>query len=315
MTDSSPAEATETTEAASATEAARAGEPVAVLGAGAMGSALAEALLAAGHPVTVWNRTPARTEPLVARGARAAPGVAAASVGAGIVVVCVTDPAAARSVLDEVPVDEGQVVVNLTTGSPEDAREAAALAERRGMTYLDGAIQAGAHLIGTPDALLMYAGREQVFRAHRETLLAFGEDTRYLGEDHGLPALFDLALLAFAYELWISYLHTLALIDTEGLTAGSFAGAARKIADDIVGHLDSIAAEVDDGVYSPDSFGRLQDHEAVADHLVAMRAARGVDAGQLRLVRDLIRGRIAEGRGEQGFSGIFEGIRVPRTGR
>ena len=41
------------------------------LGTGRMGAALAARLIDAGERVTVWNRTGAKTEPLVARGARA----------------------------------------------------------------------------------------------------------------------------------------------------------------------------------------------------------------------------------------------------
>lgn len=46
--------------------------PITVLGLGNMGTALAGALIDAGHPTTVWNRSPARAEPLGARGATAA---------------------------------------------------------------------------------------------------------------------------------------------------------------------------------------------------------------------------------------------------
>jgi 3-hydroxyisobutyrate dehydrogenase-like beta-hydroxyacid dehydrogenase len=45
---------------------------VTVIGLGAMGSALAAAVLAGGYPTTVWNRSPERTQPLVASGAVAA---------------------------------------------------------------------------------------------------------------------------------------------------------------------------------------------------------------------------------------------------
>lgn len=46
---------------------------IAFLGLGRMGTPMAGRLLAAGHPLVVWNRTPERTEPLVAKGAKAAP--------------------------------------------------------------------------------------------------------------------------------------------------------------------------------------------------------------------------------------------------
>jgi 3-hydroxyisobutyrate dehydrogenase-like beta-hydroxyacid dehydrogenase len=46
--------------------------PVTVIGLGPMGRAMAGALMRAGHPVTVWNRTPRRADELVAEGARLA---------------------------------------------------------------------------------------------------------------------------------------------------------------------------------------------------------------------------------------------------
>ncbi|NEC38336.1 NAD(P)-binding domain-containing protein, partial [Streptomyces rubrogriseus] len=52
--------------------------PLTVLGTGAMGTALARAWLAAGHPVTVWNRTAARTGTLAAEGAAVAASAAEA---------------------------------------------------------------------------------------------------------------------------------------------------------------------------------------------------------------------------------------------
>ena len=78
------------------------GRPVAVLGAGPMGAALARALLRSGFPTTVWNRTPGRVDALHGEGARAA-GDAGAAAGAGeVVLVCVRDQAAALDTLGRV---------------------------------------------------------------------------------------------------------------------------------------------------------------------------------------------------------------------
>ncbi|MFD4375859.1 NAD(P)-binding domain-containing protein, partial [Streptomyces sp. NPDC058527] len=52
--------------------------PVTVIGLGSMGSALAAAFLAAGHPTTVWNRTPERAAPRPGGGAPGAAPPAAA---------------------------------------------------------------------------------------------------------------------------------------------------------------------------------------------------------------------------------------------
>jgi 3-hydroxyisobutyrate dehydrogenase-like beta-hydroxyacid dehydrogenase len=73
---------------------------VAVLGLGAMGGRIAARLLAAGHDVTVWNRTPAKAEPLVAQGARLAGTLAEAALAADAVLVMVADPAALAEVTE-----------------------------------------------------------------------------------------------------------------------------------------------------------------------------------------------------------------------
>ncbi len=75
---------------------------VSVLGLGAMGHALAAALVAAGHTTTVWNRSAGRADGLVEQGAAVA-ATAGAAVRAGeLVVVCLLDHASVHEVLDPV---------------------------------------------------------------------------------------------------------------------------------------------------------------------------------------------------------------------
>ncbi|GFE18003.1 hypothetical protein Sgleb_60500 [Streptomyces glebosus] len=87
--------------------------PVTVLGLGAMGSALAGAFVRAGHPTTVWNRTPGKADPLVARGAVRADTVAEAVAASPLVIVWVVDYAAAREILEPAgPGLSGRVLVH-----------------------------------------------------------------------------------------------------------------------------------------------------------------------------------------------------------
>ena len=67
---------------------------VAVLGTGIMGAAMARNLLRAGHEVCVWNRDAAKTEPLVAEGARHAATPAEAVEAADVVLTMLYDAAA-----------------------------------------------------------------------------------------------------------------------------------------------------------------------------------------------------------------------------
>src|SRR5262245_26856623 len=73
---------------------------VSVIGLGAMGSALARALLRGGRRVTVWNRTCAKADPLVREGVGLAPSAAAAVAVSPVVVVCVDDYEATKKILD-----------------------------------------------------------------------------------------------------------------------------------------------------------------------------------------------------------------------
>src|ERR1044072_7809880 len=113
---------------------------------GAMGRALASSLVASDRSVTVWNRTP-RPLPGASASASAAEAVAASP----LVVVCVVDYAAMWSLLPDV---SGRTVVNLTTATPRQAREAAA---KLGPSYVDGGIMAVPRMIGGPGALVLYS--------------------------------------------------------------------------------------------------------------------------------------------------------------
>ena len=67
---------------------------VGIAGTGRMGTAIATRLLGQGHAVTVWNRTPAKTAPLVAAGAKAAESAAALASASEAIITILTDAAA-----------------------------------------------------------------------------------------------------------------------------------------------------------------------------------------------------------------------------
>jgi 3-hydroxyisobutyrate dehydrogenase len=71
---------------------------IGIAGLGAMGSAIAARLLEVGHPVTVWNRTPAKTKPLADAGATVVANPAAVAAASDTVITILTDGAA----IDEV---------------------------------------------------------------------------------------------------------------------------------------------------------------------------------------------------------------------
>ncbi len=194
-----------------------------LLGLGGMGTALARTWLAAGHRLTVWNRNPARAAALAAEGARVADSAAEAVAANTLVVVCLLDDASVGEALSDSSLT-GKDLVNLTTGTPAQARERAEWARERGARYLDGGIMAVPPMIGVPEAggYVFYSGSRELFERHRETL-GVPVGTTYVGEDAGFAALHDVALLSAMYGMFAGAAHAFALIRKEDIDPVAFA--------------------------------------------------------------------------------------------
>jgi 3-hydroxyisobutyrate dehydrogenase-like beta-hydroxyacid dehydrogenase len=72
---------------------------VAYLGLGIMGSGMAQNLLKAGYPVTVWNRSPEACKPLIEQGAKQADTPAQAVTNADVVLYCLSNDTAIEAVV------------------------------------------------------------------------------------------------------------------------------------------------------------------------------------------------------------------------
>lgn len=206
---------------------------IAILGLGAMGSTLARLLIGKGHAVHVWNRTASRTRPLETIGARAHAGPAGAAAAAAIVVICVHDYAATDQILATPGVAEaiaGKTLIQLTTGSPQDARDGLAWAEAHGARYLDGAIQVAPSQMGLPDTTILISGDEAALAETREVLAAFGGNAVHLGPSIAAAAAMDLATLSFVYGAVGGFLQGALFAEAEGLDLGRYGEIVRAMA-------------------------------------------------------------------------------------
>jgi 3-hydroxyisobutyrate dehydrogenase-like beta-hydroxyacid dehydrogenase len=200
-------------------DARRLRSPVTVIGTGTMGSALVRALLAGGHPVTAWNRTPARAAPLVSAGASIAEDPAAAVRASDLVLMCVSDQAAADALLSSGSLADllrDRTLVQLTTGTAADGRRNASWASSRGIGYVDAAILAYPREIGTGGAEIFYCGPGATAAGLGSVLAALGR-AHFVGEDAGRAAVVDAALITFFYGTLAGFLHCAALATAEGM--------------------------------------------------------------------------------------------------
>ncbi|MPY11227.1 NAD(P)-dependent oxidoreductase [Arthrobacter bussei] len=114
---------------------------IALLGIGRMGHELGVHLLQAGHDLAVWNRTPAAAERLRDAGAAHADSPEAAVQDADVVMTVLFGPDTVREVvLSGLEVPAEAVWFDVTTVSPEDAREFADYATAAGVRYVHGPV-------------------------------------------------------------------------------------------------------------------------------------------------------------------------------
>ncbi|MDI5975138.1 NAD(P)-dependent oxidoreductase [Amycolatopsis magusensis] len=284
--------------------------PVTVLGLGLMGRALAGAFLRDGHPTTVWNRTAAKADDLVAEGATLAGSLQDALTANPLIVVCVSDYEAFHGLLDpHGALLEGRVLVNLTSGTSEQARETAAWAAGLGATYLDGVILAVPQAIATPDAILLHSGPAEAFEQYEPVLRSLGPTT-HLGTDHGLSALHDIAVLGLMWSVLNGFLQGAALLGSAGVPASAFADLTTRMAATVADWTPGYAKQIDEGAY-PAYDSTIDTHLAAMDHLVHESEAAGINTELPKSVKAFADRAIAAGRGGDGYAAMIEVFRTP----
>jgi 3-hydroxyisobutyrate dehydrogenase-like beta-hydroxyacid dehydrogenase len=280
---------------------------VSFLGIGEMGSALAHAVLDAGHDTTVWNRSAEKAAALVDAGARRASSAADAVAASDLIVVCLFDHRSVHDVLD--PLTDrlaGRTVVNLTTTSPDGARELARWAADAGIDYLDGGIMATPEMIGTPQSNVLYSGSQRVFDDYREILELWGR-AEYFGDDAGMASLYDLAMLSAMYVMFAGFFHGAAMVGASGVPAKEFAGRAAAFLQSVLFSVTAYADVIDGGDYSVPGQQSLEFSD-ISDIVDASRA-QGISTELVDVVQRLIHRQIDAGYGKDGFARVIESIR------
>ncbi|MEM1049366.1 MAG: NAD(P)-dependent oxidoreductase [Pseudomonadota bacterium] len=157
------------------------------IGLGLMGHPMAARLLAAGHALTVWNRTIAKAEALIAKGAERAETPAALAATTDIVCLNLTDTRAAEAVLfgsDGVATASGAgLVVDFSTIPPEVTKTLAArLQEANGMLWIDAPVSGGVPGAEAGTLTIMAGGPSAAFDRIRPILNAVAGRVTHMGD-------------------------------------------------------------------------------------------------------------------------------------
>jgi 3-hydroxyisobutyrate dehydrogenase-like beta-hydroxyacid dehydrogenase len=198
---------------------------VGFIGLGAMGSAMASNLLAAGHALTVWNRSAAATEPLASLGARVAKTADRAVQGEVLCSMLANDQAVREVFLDGGlldAMDRGTVHVNHATISVALAQELAAEHGKRGLEYVAAPVFGRPDMAAAAKLHILVAGKPAAIEQVRPLLEAMGSRLWPLGEAPERANVAKIAgnfMLASAIE---SMAEATALTRAYGVSAADF---------------------------------------------------------------------------------------------
>ena len=279
--------------------------PVTVIGLGPMGQAMVRAFLAAGHPVTVWNRTASRADELVAAGATRAATPTEAVAASPLVVLSLTHYDAMYEILGDVgDALAGTVVANLSSDSPQASRDAAAWLAERGAELVVGGVMVPAPAVGTDGSYVFYSGPRSVFEAHEPTLRVIGRP-EYRGEDPALAQLFYQALLAVFLTTLAAELQAAALVASVGVPASELMPFVKDTLELAAAFVGETAEHVDARKY-PGDLSTATMMGATADHIVAASRDAGLDTALPEAVKSLYDRAIAAGHGADNWTSLYE---------
>jgi 3-hydroxyisobutyrate dehydrogenase-like beta-hydroxyacid dehydrogenase len=285
---------------------------VSVIGLGEMGSALARALLQDGHEVTVWNRTIAKAEPLAKEGATPVPDPAAAVVASPIVMACVTDYDATRAILSSADVRDqlaGRTVVQLSAGTPRESLDLESWVRDHGADYLDGNIQVYPDAIGTPEAVITFAGTEAAFQRCRPILQSLGGAISHVGENAAMASALAYANGMVTMGALLGAIQGALICESVGVPVDEFTS---KLVDDLPSIVGAMVQDLGERIQSnhfDHPQASLQTWALGAQQSIQLARDSHVDAAFPLFLKEHLQKGIEAGLGSEDLSALVKVLR------
>jgi 3-hydroxyisobutyrate dehydrogenase-like beta-hydroxyacid dehydrogenase len=207
------------------------------IGMGLMGSRMATRLLEAGYPLTVFDRTKAKTQPLAERGAKVASSPRELAEHVVVIMVSVTNHAAVEQVMlgpDGVVggLQSGSTVIDLSTISPQTSRHVAAEVSARVASMLDAPVSGSTPQAEQGALIIMVGGDRETYERNRSILETLGKEAFYMG-GNGMGVTMKLVVNAML-GLGMQAL-------AEAIALGEKAGLEKNRLLDVLGHMPVVA--------------------------------------------------------------------------
>lgn len=275
-----------------------------------MGEPIARRLLAAGHELTLQNRTPERAAHLVEQGARLASMPGEVWEHADVAISMIADDAALRAVtlgdgglVGAAP--RGCLLVDMSTVSVDVSRDVADAAEAAGIAYLRAPVTGNPSVVEAGNLGIMVSGDEEAFRRHESLFRDIGPNVFYLGAGE------EARVMKLALQIFIAGTGELL---AEALVLGEANGLDRARMLEVLGasavgspfvKYKSAALVADDYTTTFSSRAMFKDLSL----LVECANAAGVPLPVSALVQQLVLGCISTGMGDDDFMALVPRLR------
>jgi 3-hydroxyisobutyrate dehydrogenase-like beta-hydroxyacid dehydrogenase len=191
------------------------------VGLGVMGGGVARRLLAAGHELHGWNRTPEKAAPLVAEGLVLEESPRAVAEQADVVFTMVTNVPALRAVAEGedgiiAGLGAGKVWVDMTTAAPAVSRELAERVQETGADMVDAPVSGSVSTLEEGRLSIMVGGNEETFRRVEPILLDIGPKVTRVG-DNGQALLLKIAINLSLHVQMVAFCEGLLLAEKDGI--------------------------------------------------------------------------------------------------
>jgi len=280
---------------------------VGYVGLGVMGSSIVRRLLAGGHQVTVWNRTPEKAEPLLSEGAGWADNPGEVAAAGEFVFTMVTNTEAVRAVTEGedgilAGLRPGSIYIDMSTASPANTRALAERVTAAGASMLDSPVSGTSVTVDEGKASLMVGGESDAFERAKPVLEAIGPKVIHVGPSGSAVTMKIAVNLSLAVQM---------LAFSEGVLLAEKSGIPREKAVEVM--LASVIASPMVAYRGPLVLGHPEEvwfdcHMMQKDLNLALELGRQLEAPlpTTAVTNELLTAANGMGIGERDFAVLFD---------
>jgi len=278
------------------------------IGIGLMGKPMTLRLLAAGHEVSVWNRSSDKLRDVVDKGAKPVESPAAVARVADMVMMCVTDQHAAEAVLfakDGILEGgkDGTLVVDFSSIAPASARVFAARLEQKGIGLVDAPVSGGVAGAEKGTLAIMAGGRAEHVERARPVVMQLAQRFTRMG-DSGAGQATKLCNQVIVGSLVAVIAEAVRLAEASGVDASKLPEALKG------GFADSLPLQIFGARMAARSFEPSLGSSAIMlkdlENAAAVAKEKTVPLPMARTAAELYRLLAAQGRGDKEISVIVD---------